>query len=389
MICIPITPRRAMRTSMRPRRTGVRCSPVQHHHAHMASCMAEHGLNEPVIGVTFDGTGYGTDGAIWGGEFLVGDYRQFRRAAHLRYVGMPGGDQAIREPWRMAAGSSARCGRDRSALRQRSFRPGALAIVERMLERRLQHALDLQCRPAVRCRGCPGRRARPRQLRRAGRDRAGMAGDRTSPRMAPIRSTWMRDAGRPRIVVDTRPLDSRRRRRMCDRALRHAIMARRFHSTMVEMIAAVCAQLRRTTGLDAVVLSGGVFHERPADRARLSTAIAGRWLSRLSPSPGAAQRRRPEPGTTGGRGGSTARQRSQARRRLPMCLGIPGKGGRDLPRARRAHGQGRFRRRLQARLPGARPGGRSSAITSWSTSASPCRASTKPRPSASSSSSTR
>src|SRR5262249_36418569 len=65
-------------------------------------CMAEHGLSEPVIGVAFDGTGYGTDGAIWGGEFLIGDYRGFQRAAHLRYVGMPGGDQAIREPWRLA-----------------------------------------------------------------------------------------------------------------------------------------------------------------------------------------------------------------------------------------------------------------------------------------------
>ena len=60
------------------------------------------GWTEPVIGVTFDGTGFGTDGAIWGGEFLVGDYREFRRAAHLRYVGLPGGDRAIREPWRMA-----------------------------------------------------------------------------------------------------------------------------------------------------------------------------------------------------------------------------------------------------------------------------------------------
>ena len=76
-------------------RTGVRLVAVQHHHAHMASCMAENGLAEPVIGVTFDGTGFGTDGAVWGGEFLIGDYRAFRRAAHLRYVGMPGGDKAI------------------------------------------------------------------------------------------------------------------------------------------------------------------------------------------------------------------------------------------------------------------------------------------------------
>lgn len=75
---------------------------VQHHHAHVASCMAEHGITEPLIGVAFDGTGYGTDGAIWGGEFLVVDQRGFSRAAHLSYVPMPGGEAAIRRPLRMA-----------------------------------------------------------------------------------------------------------------------------------------------------------------------------------------------------------------------------------------------------------------------------------------------
>ncbi|GAC1649339.1 MAG: hypothetical protein NVS9B15_08520 [Acidobacteriaceae bacterium] len=79
-----------------------RKSAVQHHHAHIASCMAENHLSEDVIGVAFDGTGYGNDGCIWGGEFLVASLSGFRRLAHLRYVPQPGGDAAVRQPWRMA-----------------------------------------------------------------------------------------------------------------------------------------------------------------------------------------------------------------------------------------------------------------------------------------------
>ncbi|UCF04665.1 MAG: carbamoyltransferase HypF [bacterium] len=75
---------------------------VQHHHAHAVSVMAEYGLDEPVIGVTFDGTGFGSDGRLWGGEILLARYADFRRLAHIKYLPLPGGEAAIREPWRMA-----------------------------------------------------------------------------------------------------------------------------------------------------------------------------------------------------------------------------------------------------------------------------------------------
>lgn len=72
---------------------------VQHHHAHLAAVMAEHNLREPVMGVILDGTGYGADGNIWGCEFLTGNYLDFTRHAHLRYIPLIGGERAVRNPW--------------------------------------------------------------------------------------------------------------------------------------------------------------------------------------------------------------------------------------------------------------------------------------------------
>ena len=141
--------------------------------------MAEHGLDEPVIGVTFDGTGYGTDGAVWGGEFLVGDYREFRRAAHLRYVGMPGGEQAIREPWRMARRPPARRAAWICTLAGTRLARDSSRTVERMLERRFNTPLTSSAGRLFDAVAALAGRARSRQLRGPGGDRAGVAGRRS------------------------------------------------------------------------------------------------------------------------------------------------------------------------------------------------------------------
>jgi hydrogenase maturation protein HypF len=88
----------------RAEREGLTAVGVQHHHAHIAACMAEHGLSgdQPLIGLSFDGAGYGQDGAIWGGEVLLADYVGYERPYHLDYFRLPGGDKAVREPWRLA-----------------------------------------------------------------------------------------------------------------------------------------------------------------------------------------------------------------------------------------------------------------------------------------------
>jgi hydrogenase maturation protein HypF len=245
----------------RATREGLEHVAVQHHHAHMASCMAEHGLTGPVIGVTFDGTGYGTDGAVWGGEFLTGDYREFRRAAHLRYVGMPGGERAIREPWRMAVAHLADAGWS-GALPRGDVPEAAQRTVRVMLQRGVN---------------APPTSSAGRLFDAA----AALAGVRQSVSyegQAAVELEWLAttvpppdgsypfelthaeegESPGPSLVADTRPLV----RAVAEDAARGtaaASIARRFQTTVVEMIAAVCGRIRERSGLNEVVLSGGVF----------------------------------------------------------------------------------------------------------------------------------
>jgi hydrogenase maturation protein HypF len=239
------------------RQRGLPLMAVQHHHAHVASCMAEHGLTEPVIGVAFDGTGYGTDAAVWGGEFLVGDYHGFRRVAHLRYVGMPGGDQAIREPWRMAVAHLADA-QAQGPLLHRRLPPGALRAVRRMLERHF-HAPPTSSvgRLFDAVAALAGVRDRVSYEGQAAMELEWLATGVVAEGDYPLDLIEARE-GEPTFLIDTRPLIHAVAQDATD-GIEPAVIARRFHSTMVELIAAVCDRLRKETGLTAVVLSGGVF----------------------------------------------------------------------------------------------------------------------------------
>ncbi|MBY0523972.1 MAG: carbamoyltransferase HypF [Gemmataceae bacterium] len=238
-------------------RRAVQLLGVQHHHAHLASCMAENQLNEPVIGVTFDGTGYGTDGAIWGGEFLVGDYQQFRRAARLRYVLMPGAERAIREPWRMALAHLRDAGQTSELLGSR-IAPSELRTVERMLDQRFNSpATSSVGRLFDAVAALAGVRDRVRYEGQAAVELEWLATEARPAGSYPFEVNMKSDADEA-LEIDTRPLISAVAADIRRRAPRQDI-ARRFHAAVVDLIAVVCARLRRGTGLNAIVLSGGVF----------------------------------------------------------------------------------------------------------------------------------
>ncbi len=233
---------------------------VQHHHAHLASCMADNGLDGRVVGVTFDGTGYGADAAVWGGEVLVGGYARYRRAAHLRYVGLAGGDAAIHEPWRMAAAHLLDAGCGLSMLEGR-IDAERLAVVGRMLERGLNAPPTSSAgRLFDAVAAIAGLRQTVTYEGQAAIELEWRAGDGGSGEPYPFAVDGAAGEERP-VVMDTRPLI---------RAVRDDVaggvavseIAGRFHRTMARMIRDVVAAVAAHEGLDRVVVSGGVFMNR-------------------------------------------------------------------------------------------------------------------------------
>jgi len=262
------------------RKKRVKLVAVQHHHAHMASCMAETGLNEPVLGVIFDGPGYGTDGAMWGGEVLLGDYRHFHRVAQLRYVSVPSG-QSIRQPWQMALSYLLDAGRDPELApipAKEIVSATNTECIAGMIERRMGSATSSSVKASSMgllfdaVAAISGVRSQSNFDGQAAMELEMLASD-----IRPCgRYPWAisdidhrHSLGEaddhiqqlPKFVVDTRPLiaaleeDAR-----CGKDA--STIARRFHTTVVELAVDLCLRIRNRTLLNTVVLSGDLFANR-------------------------------------------------------------------------------------------------------------------------------
>jgi hydrogenase maturation protein HypF len=237
--------------------TGVEKIGVQHHHAHIASCMAENGITEKVIGVAFDGTGFGTDGKIWGGEFLVADFAGFQRRAHFRYVPLAGGDAAVREPWRLGLSylmDTFGAGAESLDLPLWKQVPAKkTAAVRAMIERGINTVETSAC----------GR------LFDAVASIVGLRQEVNFEAQAAIQLEAIAVAGlegqypfeiseRDAWEIDLRPaIESIVRDVQADRPVGH--IAALFHNTVAAIVVEVCRRLRAAERLDRVCLSGGTF----------------------------------------------------------------------------------------------------------------------------------
>jgi hydrogenase maturation protein HypF len=232
---------------------------VQHHHAHVAACMAENHLEGKVIGMALDGTGYGTDGAIWGGEILLTDYANFERAAHFEYVPLPGGAAAIREPWRVAVSYLAKhFGSDVNALKLpflNEIDPRKLHVVLMMAQREVHSPRTSSCgRLFDAVAALVGLRTKVSYEAQAAIELE-MAAHESSDEGAypfdviPANSVWQIGT---RALFDWLIADIGKGASVPD-------MSRRFHNGLVAVLVELAEKIREKHELSRVCLSGGCF----------------------------------------------------------------------------------------------------------------------------------
>ena len=243
---------------------------IQHHHAHVASCLADNGWlpdDGPVIGVAWDGTGYGTDGRIWGGEFLVANYHGFQRVAHLEYLPMPGGEAAIRNPYRLAIGYLYALTGQLPSFRPPPVPPDFGGEEElRIIQQQIDKGIN-----------CPQTSSGGRLFDAASallgvRERItyeAQAAVELEMAVKELRITnnelrnypFGVEEGEGGMVIRLRGLFEAL---LADRRRGVGVgeVAYRFHVTVAEMVGAVCERIARETGLRTVALSGGCFQNR-------------------------------------------------------------------------------------------------------------------------------
>jgi hydrogenase maturation protein HypF len=249
---------------------------VQHHHAHLAACLADNAWRSddgPVIGVSLDGTGYGADGHIWGGEWLVGDYRGYRRAAHLEYLPLPGGDASTRNPWRIAYSYLyTLLGEVPAFAVPQDVSEAEVALLRQQIDRKLNCPLTSSMgRLFDAVAALLGVRARTSyeaqaaiELEMVANGQMGRSADHSLPadqsqafRPYPFSIETAKNGhvvGPAELFAEL--LSEVQARVPVDE------MAARFHQTIAQMTVEICERIAGDTGLRTVALSGGCFQNR-------------------------------------------------------------------------------------------------------------------------------
>jgi hydrogenase maturation protein HypF len=242
---------------------------VQHHHAHVAAVAAEHLITRRILGISFDGTGYGDDGRIWGAEFLVADLRSYHRAGHLRYAPLPGGDAAARSPWRAAVGYLSLASYAKTAFAAAIFGvdPHECDIALRQCERRVNapeaSSMGRLFDAAAAVLGI----ARVNHFEGEAAMRLEALAGRRQAEPFPFDSALGEDGA---WLLDPVPLlVTMGERRACGDDV--AELAARFHESIAEGTASLAARIARDASLDTIALSGGCFQN-----ARLLVSIRER-----------------------------------------------------------------------------------------------------------------
>lgn len=226
---------------------------VQHHHAHIASVLEEHNLKKPVIGVAFDGTGFGTDKKLWGGEFLMVDTTGFKRLAHFRYMKMPGGEKAVTEPWRMVLSILERSGMSFA----RSAKTKEKELILSMMAKNINSPLTSSA----------GR------LFDAASALLGICEKASYEAEGPIKLEAMCDnkikgqyefkviKGNACDIIDTDGLFLGMIKDL-EKGIKRRVIATKFHNSMAEIIIKTVEKLSKDTCIKDIALSGGVFQNK-------------------------------------------------------------------------------------------------------------------------------